>query len=448
MLAAMGRSAVKPEASKEEGQLPRGAQGKYVSRSAAGKNDAASLPPPAVEDDEPPDFLTCPLTFEVMHDPVITADGHTFERSAIEDWLRNHSTNPMTGSEMQHKQLVPNFALREACAAYRAQKPGNTDSIRRYEEAVAKLPSTAPGPAAQTDPSGHDTCTMGEGSDSGIKYASPHRPSISVSNTAFPAFPDVDSPSEELSSSAPAAHQGPDSHRQLHISSAPVPSSSSPPPSQCSLCPSQATSKQSIGGEWIMVCNSCSALVESQRRQGGRASRATSLRSLSAAEAAQQALSTVGSVSTTFGGSETGMIQPHRISGDAAGVTSAAGGLPCAHCRRDGIPCEVVTVDSVPTMLCRACRETHDQFLGHRLNSETVRRTEEQALARAERQSALQVGVATPMVTRTDYLRASRRDDAPQEHPLARRESQEWRNVDQHSANRLADELNMKYQYQ
>ena len=84
-----------------------------------------------------PEFLVCPITQEVMDDPVITSDGHTFERSAIEAWLSNNSTNPMTGGEILSKALTPNFALRDACAAYKAKQPGNTDSIRRYKSAVS-----------------------------------------------------------------------------------------------------------------------------------------------------------------------------------------------------------------------------------------------------------------------------------------------------------------------
>ena len=68
-----------------------------------------------------PEFLVCPITQEVMEDPVITSDGHTFERSAIEAWLGKNNTNPMTGGEITSKALTPNFALRDACAAYKAK---------------------------------------------------------------------------------------------------------------------------------------------------------------------------------------------------------------------------------------------------------------------------------------------------------------------------------------
>jgi len=33
----------------------------------------------------PPEFY-CPITHEVMVDPVVAQDGHTYERQAIEEW--------------------------------------------------------------------------------------------------------------------------------------------------------------------------------------------------------------------------------------------------------------------------------------------------------------------------------------------------------------------------
>ena len=49
-----------------------------------------------------------------MVDPVVTADGQTYERTFIEEWLRTHSTSPATGAVLSHKDLAPNFALRKA----------------------------------------------------------------------------------------------------------------------------------------------------------------------------------------------------------------------------------------------------------------------------------------------------------------------------------------------
>jgi hypothetical protein len=60
----------------------------------------------------PPQFL-CPITGEVMVDPVTTCDGHAFEREAIERWLLVHDTSPMTGAKLEHKAVAPAIALRQ-----------------------------------------------------------------------------------------------------------------------------------------------------------------------------------------------------------------------------------------------------------------------------------------------------------------------------------------------
>ncbi|KAA8528827.1 hypothetical protein F0562_036182 [Nyssa sinensis] len=60
----------------------------------------------------PHEFL-CPITLEIMTDPVIVATGQTYEKESIQQWLdSNHRTCPKTGQILAHLSLVPNFALR------------------------------------------------------------------------------------------------------------------------------------------------------------------------------------------------------------------------------------------------------------------------------------------------------------------------------------------------
>jgi len=54
----------------------------------------------------------CPITHDIMRDPVVCADGHTYERSAIEHWLQRSRKSPMTGQILRHSALFPNQALR------------------------------------------------------------------------------------------------------------------------------------------------------------------------------------------------------------------------------------------------------------------------------------------------------------------------------------------------
>ncbi|CAH1433500.1 unnamed protein product [Lactuca virosa] len=59
----------------------------------------------------PHEFL-CPISLEIMTDPVIIATGQTYERESIQKWLNTHRTCPKTGEILTHLALAPNFALR------------------------------------------------------------------------------------------------------------------------------------------------------------------------------------------------------------------------------------------------------------------------------------------------------------------------------------------------
>ena len=53
---------------------------------------------------------------EVMGDPVIAADGHTYERDAIESWLQAHGTSLQTGLPLPHYRLTRNQLIKSAIA--------------------------------------------------------------------------------------------------------------------------------------------------------------------------------------------------------------------------------------------------------------------------------------------------------------------------------------------
>ena len=54
----------------------------------------------------------CPITAEIMTDPVSTLDGFTYERTAITEWLRTNDTSPSTGAKLESKRLIPNVTVR------------------------------------------------------------------------------------------------------------------------------------------------------------------------------------------------------------------------------------------------------------------------------------------------------------------------------------------------
>ncbi|KAK3275231.1 hypothetical protein CYMTET_16625 [Cymbomonas tetramitiformis] len=55
--------------------------------------------------------LRCPLLKDVMREPVIASDGHTYEKAAIKDWFLKHDTSPVTNLPFEHKGLIANHSF-------------------------------------------------------------------------------------------------------------------------------------------------------------------------------------------------------------------------------------------------------------------------------------------------------------------------------------------------
>lgn len=59
------------------------------------------------------DEFRCPISLEVMTDPVIIETGQTFDRRSIQTWFDGgHITDPMTGQILTNRRLIPNIRLR------------------------------------------------------------------------------------------------------------------------------------------------------------------------------------------------------------------------------------------------------------------------------------------------------------------------------------------------
>jgi hypothetical protein len=59
------------------------------------------------------DEFICPITYELMREPYIATDGHTYEKSAIEKWLKNNNTSPRNGEPLESTIIIPNINLKK-----------------------------------------------------------------------------------------------------------------------------------------------------------------------------------------------------------------------------------------------------------------------------------------------------------------------------------------------
>ncbi|XP_058075790.1 U-box domain-containing protein 16 [Magnolia sinica] len=66
----------------------------------------------------PVDFR-CPISLDLMQDPVVVASGQTYDRASISRWFGSgHATCPKTGQVLPHSDLIPNLALKNLISSW------------------------------------------------------------------------------------------------------------------------------------------------------------------------------------------------------------------------------------------------------------------------------------------------------------------------------------------
>ncbi|KAI4365545.1 hypothetical protein MLD38_021522 [Melastoma candidum] len=70
----------------------------------------------------PSDFR-CPITLDIIRDPVVVSTGQTYDRESITLWIQSgHNTCPKTGQVLVHTNLIPNRSLRNLIALWCRQQ--------------------------------------------------------------------------------------------------------------------------------------------------------------------------------------------------------------------------------------------------------------------------------------------------------------------------------------
>ncbi|KAL6977196.1 U-box domain-containing protein 14 [Sarracenia purpurea var. burkii] len=93
----------------------------YVAIGKPNTDDASKVEKGLVRHRSPviPDDFRCPISLELMKDPVIVSTGQTYERSCIQKWLdAGHKTCPKTQMTLLHTALTPNYVLKSLIALW------------------------------------------------------------------------------------------------------------------------------------------------------------------------------------------------------------------------------------------------------------------------------------------------------------------------------------------
>src|SRR5580658_7088678 len=56
--------------------------------------------------------IKCPISKQIIRNPVVASDGYIYECNEIESWLKSHSTSPVTNLQLTSKSLYPCFPVR------------------------------------------------------------------------------------------------------------------------------------------------------------------------------------------------------------------------------------------------------------------------------------------------------------------------------------------------
>jgi hypothetical protein len=86
----------------------------------------------SLNSDVPYAFL-CPISQEMMREPVIIETGQTYERLYIESWLNSHNTCPVTGLELKSKTYIPNYSLRSAIDEWLKKDSKTTPTVNKVQ---------------------------------------------------------------------------------------------------------------------------------------------------------------------------------------------------------------------------------------------------------------------------------------------------------------------------
>uniref|UniRef100_A0A7C9EQJ2 RING-type E3 ubiquitin transferase n=1 Tax=Opuntia streptacantha TaxID=393608 RepID=A0A7C9EQJ2_OPUST len=108
---------------------------------------------------ELPEYFKCPISLEIMSDPVILSSGHTFDRASIQRWIDSgHRTCPITKLPLPDPPLlIPNHALRSLISNYTPLPPPSpapateSDSLSQLAALISALASPKSSPSSKLD---------------------------------------------------------------------------------------------------------------------------------------------------------------------------------------------------------------------------------------------------------------------------------------------------------
>lgn len=117
----------------ERALAPYAARLQFVRQDEQSRN---KLKAAGLNDWTPPEAFCCPVTMEVMRDPVVASDGHTYERATLARIFATNRRSPLTREALNTHVAIPNINLKkrirelpdELCNAVRRPRTDGDDA--------------------------------------------------------------------------------------------------------------------------------------------------------------------------------------------------------------------------------------------------------------------------------------------------------------------------------
>lgn len=92
---------------------------KYFGREKAETKTNQGQPPKEDDAKEILGAFCCPISLEIMENPVITPYGHCFEKKCIEEWLKKHDYCPLTMKTLRSRDLKICYTMKAAIEQFK-----------------------------------------------------------------------------------------------------------------------------------------------------------------------------------------------------------------------------------------------------------------------------------------------------------------------------------------
>ena len=151
--------------------------------------------------DIPSEYI-CPITQDIMKDPVFDNEGNTYDKQAVMKWLARNRTSPVSRKPLRIADLRPNIALKNLISSFNEKNKEAMETrtmrearLKRFEnpsdpeaepEVVQPAPTPVPTQVPTQVPTPVPTPSPSSDTDSNVREPDPIIHETLISDEPYP----------------------------------------------------------------------------------------------------------------------------------------------------------------------------------------------------------------------------------------------------------------------